>query len=506
MRSFIILSLFLMGCASIQPLSGGDKDELPPKVVHTSIDSAAINVTASIFLFDFNEYIQQKQAVDKLLISPNQSKPPTITVKKKSLTIELNDDLIPNTTYTFQFNGAITDINENNPLTNYNFIFSTGNYIDSATYSGNVINYLTKDPCKACNVHLYDSFADTTVLRAKPAYLTRTDEAGRFTFNNLPNRLFTALALKDENKNLFFESNELISLPLPRHTDSTNQDSLYVFMNENTATYKLNHLKQTLPGVYQFTSNKPLTTDTVILSFNSQPISYRLSRTKDTVTAIYAQTKDTLPISIVVNSDTFNFKNIQLLSNYKYTLKPALTTSSNRLILKSKTPIVTIDTSRITLLVDSINTPITISLIDTFSFFINKAMTYTKAIVLLENGAITDIYKKTNNTDTLTHRFIESDPTNLNLTIHADSGVSCILHVLKGSKIIKYSQFIGSKKLTFHDLQQGDYKVIIYSDSNNNGIWDTGNIFTLKRPETITLTTTFELRQNWDKELTINIK
>ena len=99
MRCFLILSLFLLGCASIQPLSGGDKDKLPPKVIHTSIDSAAINVTTSIFLFEFNEYIQQKQAVDKLLISPYQSKPPTVTVKKKSLTIELNDDLITNTTY-----------------------------------------------------------------------------------------------------------------------------------------------------------------------------------------------------------------------------------------------------------------------------------------------------------------------------------------------------------------------------------------------------------------------
>lgn len=506
MRCFLILSLFLLGCASIQPLSGGDKDKLPPKVIHTSIDSAATNVTTSIFLFDFNEYIQQKQAVDKLLISPYQSKPPTVTVKKKSLTIELNDDLILNTTYTFQFNGAITDINENNPLTNYNFIFSTGDYIDSATYSGSVINYLTKEPCTACNVHLYDSFADTTVLRVKPAYLTRTDKAGKFKFNNLPNRPFTALALKDENKNLFFESNELISLPLLRHTDSTNKDSLYIFLNENVATYKLNHLKQTLPGVHTFTSNKPLTTDTVLLSFNSQTISYRLSRTKDTITAIYAQTKDTLPISIIVNSDTFNFKNIQLISNYKYNLTPALSTSNNRMVLTSITPIKTIDTSKITLLIDSINTPITISLIDTFSFFINKAMTYTKAIVLLENNAITDIYKKTNTTDTLIQRFIESNQTHLNLTINAKSGVSYILHILQGSKIIKYSQFIGSKKLSFSDLKQGDYKVIIYSDSNKNGIWDTGNIFTLKRPETITLTTTFELRQNWDKELTVNIK
>ena len=496
----------MISCASIQPLSGGDKDELPPNVVNTSTDSAALNVSTSLFHFDFNEYIQQKQAVDRLLISPNQNKPPTITVKKKRLTIKLNDDLIPNTTYTFQFNGAITDINENNPLTNYNFIFSTGSYIDSATYSGIVINYINKEPCIACNVHLYNSFADTTLLTVKPSYLTRTDKLGNFTFNNLQNTTFTAFAIKDDNKNLLYERDELVSLPLIIHPDSINQDSLSVFYNENTDRYKINHIKQSIPGIYTFTSNKPLIADTLITFFLSQPISYKLSSNKDTITVVYAQTIDTLPISIVINSDTFDFKHIQLLSNYKYTIKPSLSASTRGLLIRSKTAITVIDTSNIKLLLDSVNTPIKISIIDTFSFFINTTKPYNNAIVILKSNAITDIYKKTNNTDTLTHRFTYSDPTTLNLIINTDQEVSYILHILKSNNIVKESQFIGSKTLTFNDLPTGDYKVILYSDTNNNGIWDTGNIFTSKRPEAITITNAFELRENWDKELIINIK
>ena len=495
-----------MSCATIQPLSGGDEDEQAPIVVNTSTDSAAINVTATIFHFDFNEYIQQKRAVDKLIISPNQSKPPTITIKKKRLTIELNDKLTPNTTYTFLFNGAITDINENNPLINYNFIFSTGNYIDSATYNGVAINYLTKDPCVGCNVHLYNSFCDTTVLKTKPSYITRTDKTGTFAFNNLPNRLFTALTLKDDNNNLFFENNELISLPLLRYTDSTNQDSMYVFINENTDRYKLDYIKQKIPGVYQFTSNKALLTDTILLFFNSQQINYKLSPTKDTITAIYAQTKDTLSITITLDLDTFNFTHIQPYDDHKYTLKPSLTASYNKLTLKSKTPIITIDTSKITLLINSKRTPITLSQLDTFAFFINPDKLYTNAKLLLKSGAIIDIYKNTNKPDTLIYQLLDSDLTHLYLKVNANSGVYYILHILNGPKIINTLQFIGSKNLTFNNLQPGIYKAVIYTDSNKNGVWDTGNIFTLKHPETITLTREFELRQNWDKELIINIK
>jgi hypothetical protein len=506
MKYFIILSFLFVSCASIQPLSGGDKDELPPDVINTSIDSAATHVTTTIFYFDFNEYVQLKQAADKLLISPNQSKPPTITVKKKRLSIELNDDLIPNTTYTFQFNGAITDINENNPLSDYNFIFSTGSYLDSAAYNGVVINYITKDPCIECNVHLYDNYTDTTLLKVKPSYLTRTDKTGAFSFHNLPNKLFTSLALSDDNNNLYFENNELISIPKKRHTDTTNNDSLYVFVNKNTDNFKLDFREQKTPGVYQFISNKPLITDTLLTLFNKQPVSFNLSYTKDTITIIYTQLLDTLPLSIIVASDTFNFKNILIPSKYKYTLKPTIQSSAKKLLVRTKTPILSLDTSKIKLLLDSINSPFTVSFIDTFSFYINTNTYYNNAIIHLKTGAITDIYKKSNTSDTLVCNYKNKDLTHLKLTINTTNNITYILHILNNTKIIKKTRFIGSKVLTFHKLQPSTYQVIIYSDSNNNGIWDTGNVFTLTPPESVTLTKEFELRQNWDKNLIINIK
>ena len=45
---------------------------------------------------------------------------------------------------------------------------------------------------------------------------------------------------------------------------------------------------------------------------------------------------------------------------------------------------------------------------------------------------------------------------------------------------------------------------IIY-DLNNNQIWDTGDIFNYKKPEYIKLFNAIEIRNNWDKELIINL-
>lgn len=506
MRYILIVSFFIIGCASIQPLTGGDKDEQPPRVLSTSIDSAAINVSSQIFEFTFDEYIQQKQAKEKLLISPNQAKPPTISVKKKKLTIELNDDLLPNTTYTFQFNGAVTDINEGNLLENYNFIFSTGNYIDSAIYRGKVIDYITKKPCEKCNVHLYKSYSDTTILKNRPAYLARTDKAGSFTFNNLPNSSFTAIALQDNNKNFYFDKEESISLPILINTDSSRKDSLYIFPNENTENYKIKFLKTTIPGTYNFESNKPITTDSITLLYNGIETDYTLSTTKNTLTAIYAQTTDTLAISLIVQRDTFQFSSILNLSELKYNLNTQLRGNGNHLIIKSKTPILSLDTSAITLLLDSIESTYTIDRLDTFTIIINPNKVFTKAHVILASNSLVDIYNKPNKPDTLNYSHIKTDPTNVSIDIRGDSAISYLIHIKTGDKSIKQTKITHTKKLIFNDLQPGKYKVVIYTDSNNNGVWDTGNVFELREPETITLSEEFEVRQNWDKELIINIE
>ena len=72
-------------------------------------------------------------------------------------------------------------------------------------------------------------------------------------------------------------------------------------------------------------------------------------------------------------------------------------------------------------------------------------------------------------------------------------------------KIVRSDLVNSSNTLTYKNLKSGDYTVHITKDKNQNGIWDTGNIFTKTSPEPIQISESIEIRDNWDKELIINV-
>ena len=71
-------------------------------------------------------------------MSPPQLEMPEIKASGKKIVVELKDTLKENTTYTIDFSDAISDNNENNPMGNYTFTFSTGEQIDTMEVSGYV--------------------------------------------------------------------------------------------------------------------------------------------------------------------------------------------------------------------------------------------------------------------------------------------------------------------------------------------------------------------------------
>lgn len=74
----------------------------------------------------FDEYVKVEEVQKKVIVSPPQLQQPKIMAVGKRVVVELEDDLIPNTTYTLDFTDAIVDNNESNPLENFSFAFSTG--------------------------------------------------------------------------------------------------------------------------------------------------------------------------------------------------------------------------------------------------------------------------------------------------------------------------------------------------------------------------------------------
>ena len=104
----------------------------------------------------FDEYIDLKDVRKNLIVSPVPKIMPTVNSHLKVITIEIKDTLQPNTTYALNFGRAVTDVNEGNVLKNFTYVFSTGNYIDSCSYSGRVIMAYTGKPDSTLIAMLHD--------------------------------------------------------------------------------------------------------------------------------------------------------------------------------------------------------------------------------------------------------------------------------------------------------------------------------------------------------------
>jgi hypothetical protein len=498
---FLVI-LFLIGCASVQSLDGGKKDITPPKVLKVFPDSASTNSTATSIVFTFDEYIKTTKVSDLLLISLSQLTSPTVTVKGKKLIIKLNDTLLNNTTYTVQFNGSVIDNNEGNAILNYNYIFSTGNYIDSLFYTGHIRDILTNKPVENCNVQLYTTFNDSNVLNTKPDYITRTDDQGNYNLTNLPPDSFLAIALLDENKNLLLDEGDYVSINrtvLP--TQLT--DTLYVFINENSKRHKPKLLKSS-PGIYIIKNNRHLANSKIKLSINDTQVDFNLSRSKDSIVAYYTPLSDTSNVQVIIDKDTSLLTKTNNLSELSYTPTVKLSVSQQDLILKLQTPISTLDTSKFILLKDSTTIPFSISNTSPVKLTIT-ASEYPTKLILIKN-AITDVLNNTVKGDTFNITAVEALTSNFNLQVNTIDTTSMILELRQGKTLIRQHLFQNNKSFNFTNLPAATYRVIIITDLNNNAIWDTGNTLISKLPEPILISKEFEIRENWDKELIINVK
>jgi hypothetical protein len=127
------------GCANIVPPLGGPRDTLPPKLVFVTPRDSSKLFNANKIVFTFDEYIDPKDVRTELIVSPVPKTEPIVDAKLRTLTVRIKDTLQPNTTYSLNFGNAIRDVNEGNIMKNFTYVFSTGRYIDSMRFSGNVL-------------------------------------------------------------------------------------------------------------------------------------------------------------------------------------------------------------------------------------------------------------------------------------------------------------------------------------------------------------------------------
>ncbi len=71
------------------------------------------------------------------------------------------------------------------PINNYQFVFSTGPFIDSLSVTGNVYSALNLDPPENTMVLLYSQLDDSSVVKQIPDYITRAESNGEFRIDNV---------------------------------------------------------------------------------------------------------------------------------------------------------------------------------------------------------------------------------------------------------------------------------------------------------------------------------
>jgi hypothetical protein len=131
---------------------------------------------------------------------------PEIRLKKKTIIIEFEEELKDSTTYTLNFGNAIKDLHEGNKLQNYEYVFSTGEELDSLSVRGKLkyAHDLTV-PEEAITIMLYTDLRDSVPLMDIPLYVGRSNDSGVFSVNNLKPDIYKVFALKDGNYNFLFD-------------------------------------------------------------------------------------------------------------------------------------------------------------------------------------------------------------------------------------------------------------------------------------------------------------
>lgn len=180
--------------------TGGLKDSIPPEVLGSIPHHNQVNFKGEEIRLEFNEFIQVKDLMTNLVISPPLSKNAVASMRGKSLILELPDTLAEDQTYTIDFKNSIVDNNEGNILENFRYRFSTGVSLDSLHLFGYVLDAFDLEPVELIDIFVYETLNDTTLTKTRPAFVAKTDESGFFNIDGLKGHSYYVFAVEDGNR------------------------------------------------------------------------------------------------------------------------------------------------------------------------------------------------------------------------------------------------------------------------------------------------------------------
>ncbi len=411
------------GCANIMPPGGGPRDSLPPVLLKSTPFDSTLNFQSNRIVLNFDEYVEIDNYQQNLIVSPVPEQFPTVNRNLQTITVRLRDSLEANTTYTLNFGNSIKDVNEGNIYKNFTYTFSTGNYIDSLQFGGNVILAETGAADSTLTVLLHKSSEDSALVKQKPRYVTRLDKNGYFNFKNLAPGTYYVYALKDEGGSYRYMS----TAALFAFADSA------IVVNEKT------------PGITLYAYATP-------------------------------EKKEATPSASTTKPNKAD-KRLRFTTNLRDNKQDLLSSFE----MQFEIPLKDFDSTRLHFTTDSTYQPVT-----GYSWVADSLQKkYTLQYTWQENTLYHFILEKEFATDTLGQQLLKSDTLSFSSKKKSDYGKlnlrfrnldftkNPVLQFVQNNTIVK-SIPLSTDRLTQELFVPGDYDLRILEDKNNNGVWDPG--------------------------------
>ncbi|SIO44565.1 Ig-like domain-containing protein [Chitinophaga niabensis] len=471
--SLIVLALcsFFTQCANIVPPGGGSRDTLAPRLIYVDPADSTLNFNSQRVVFHFNEFVELDNVIEKMIVSPTLKRTPTVTAKLRTITLLVKDSLQPNTTYTFNFGDAVKDVNERNPIEDFQYVVSTGKYLDSLQITGKLIVAETGRVDSNVAVMLYSNLEDSAVSKEKPLYLAKTKGDGSYRFKNLKPGTYRIFALKEEDRDFQY----------------TNKKEMIAFSDE------LIELKENMANVNMALFSE---IDTVKAEEEAPPA--------EPAPAAKLPKKPKLLAAAELNGG-------------KQELGDSLS-------LVFSAPLKSLDTARILLLEDTTHKQVAFTLhaADTTSKKFKMAYNWKPGKpyqLILPQGFATDTMGITTlKADTIAFEAKSIDDYGIiklslsigdsaHLVLPADTGYEFVIQLVS-NKEIKYQGVINNGKWERGLIQPGEYEIRVLVDENRNGIWDTGVYYgkPKKQPEKVfPYKENLTVKKNWTLSPTVKL-
>ena len=543
----VILGIVIIGsCAKVGSPSGGPRDVDPPVVLESYPPNGTTNFHGNEFIITFNEYVVIDDVSDKLMVSPPLGKKPIVSMKGKSVKVEYEDLLKDSTTYTFYFQDAIKDLNEGNALENFQFVFSTGNVIDSLSLQGNIFKGLSLDPAAEVLVMLYNDISDTAFQKSLPDYITKATKEGNFRIDNIREGKYRLFGLEDQDNSKNFNiEDEVIAFydSIVNITpENDNGYSLYLFQPEKTQRYltstsrnSANELRFSVslpPAPYSFgfripesdnqnfVQERTINGDTLTVWLldtvysNQQSLKTLISYPFTDSTGTVVQRDDTINLRFTApRTIARNREVVQKTTSLPYEVMTNFSSGKISPLLKlnltASTPFGEIDHNKISLyeikdtLKSRLQIRVTKDSVNLRKIYIETSLLQgVDYLFVADSAAFKDIYGLVS--DSLGKKFNLNTDDKYGKLIFRISGYDgpriVQLLSLDETKTVReyYQERDGSLEIPY--LEKGKYKLRVIYDLNGDKKWTPGDYKSLKQPEPVSyFSDEIEVKVNWEQ-------